>query len=146
RGASERVSPDLLDLVDGLQRARAALDEGAPLGRLDAAVAEVAAVNGALRGAVGVRALIASPEPTARLQELVVELDTRVARLEEDLDAGRLAVEEADAEPANRALVALKDAVWAVERDRLPTARAVAALAGPDAGPAALDAYFSIQV
>ena len=45
----------------------------------------------------------------------------------------------------NAALVAVRDGAWAIGRDRLRTARAVAALAGPGAGPAAIEAMTSVQ-
>ncbi|MGH9188369.1 MAG: SIS domain-containing protein, partial [Acidimicrobiales bacterium] len=44
------------------------------------------------------------------------------------------------------ALVRLKDATWALQRDRVPTARAVANLAGPATNHEAIAAYTSIQV
>src|SRR5438128_8392522 len=144
--ASERVPPDLADLEAGLRRAHAQLDADAFLDAVKEAVAEITAVDVALRGTPGVRALVGDTDGAARLEQLAVELDERVSRLDEELDAGRLSVAEDEIEAANRALVALKDAVWAVRRDRLPAARAVAALAGPGAGRAALDACFSIQV
>ena len=53
---------------------------------------------------------------------------------------------DVDVEAVNAALVRLKDAVWAVRRDRLRTARAVADLARPGAGAAAVEAYTSVQV
>ena len=55
------------------------------------------------------------------------------------LDAGAL-------EAVNAALVRAKDAVWAVGRDRLRTAREVAALAGADPSVAAIEAFHSVQV
>src|SRR5207244_1067212 len=76
------------------------------------AVAEITAVDVALRGTPGVRALVGDTDGAARLEQLAVELDERVSRLDEELDAGRLSVAEDEIEAANRALVALKDAVW----------------------------------
>ena len=63
--------------------------------------------------------------------------DRGASRRRLDADA---ALAGAELERVNAALIALKDAVWAVQRDRLRTAAAVADLAGPDAGPAALEA------
>ena len=72
-------------------------------------------------------------------------------------EAVRLALAERegalDADPAatvaqeavNAAVIRLKDALWAVQRDRLPTARAVADLAGPLPTPSAVDAFASVQ-
>ena len=49
-------------------------------------------------------------------------------------------------EAVNAALVRRKDAVWAVARDRLRTARRSPALAGADAAVAAIEAFLSVQV
>jgi glucosamine--fructose-6-phosphate aminotransferase (isomerizing) len=46
----------------------------------------------------------------------------------------------------NAAVVRLKDAVWAVRRDRLRNATAVSDLAGRDAGAAAIEVMASVQV
>ena len=52
----------------------------------------------------------------------------------------------ADLEAGNAALVELRDALWAVRRDRLRAAAAVADLAGRHAGPAALAAFTAVQM
>ena len=51
----------------------------------------------------------------------------------------------AELEAVNAAVIRLKDAVWAVDNDRVRTARAVADLAGSEPGWAATEAYTSIQ-
>ncbi|MGH9138534.1 MAG: SIS domain-containing protein, partial [Acidimicrobiales bacterium] len=66
----------------------------------------------------------------------------RVAAAEQALDEHGAP----DLEAANAALVRLKDAAWALQRDRLRTARLVGELAGPGAGEAAIAAYTSVQV
>ena len=48
-------------------------------------------------------------------------------------------------ERASAESIALRDVLWAIRRDRLRTVRAVADLAGRDAGVAALGGYLSIQ-
>ena len=48
-------------------------------------------------------------------------------------------------ESVNAAFIRLKDAVWAVQRDRLRTAKAVADLAGPAPTQSAIDAFASVQ-
>src|SRR5690606_271396 len=72
------------------------------------------------------------------------ELNVGVEGLETALDGGALAGSELEA--TNAAVIALKDAAWAIQRDRLRTARLVGELAGPGAGPAAIEACASIQV
>ena len=51
----------------------------------------------------------------------------------------------ADLEAANAELVGLKDVLWAVRHDRLPTVAAVTELAGRDAGPAELAGYHAVH-
>ncbi len=76
------------------------------------------------------------------------EITAHLVAIEATLDAA--AATDADAEiveARNASLVACKDAVWALQCDRLGTARAIEDLAGR--GPldrAALSAYYSIQV
>ena len=77
------------------------------------------------------------------------EITAHLVAIEATLDAA--AATDADAEVVearNAALVACKDAVWALQWDRLGTARAIEdlAAAGSDRAAAALSAYYSIQV
>ncbi|HKY66011.1 MAG TPA: glucosamine-6-phosphate synthase, partial [Acidimicrobiales bacterium] len=51
----------------------------------------------------------------------------------------------AEVEAVNAAVIRLKDAVWAVEKDRVRTARAVADLVGSEPGWSATESYTSIQ-
>ena len=71
-----------------------------------------------LRGAPGLLALAGHPELatalTARLDLLTATADTMERALESDGFAGEI-------EEANAALVRLRDAVWAISRDRLHT-------------------------
>ena len=50
------------------------------------------------------------------------------------LDAGGAGLAPAHLEAVNAALIRVKDATWAVQRDRLPTAEKVRVLAGPERG------------
>ncbi len=72
-------------------------------------------------------------------------IGAELARLEAELDRGSLDLEPSEQETVNVTVVALKDAWWAIERDRLGMARGVADLmpAG-SAGP--LDGWWAIQV
>src|SRR5207249_1790242 len=58
----------------------------------------------------------------------------------------RATLAPAGLEQVNAALVRARDAVWAVGRDRLRTAREVASLAGGDPSVAAIEAFLSVQV
>lgn len=108
----------------------------------------VAAVDRELRGEAGLAAMLASPEATNSVAELMIAANTKVDRIEARLESRG---DELPAlEAVNRALVECKDAIWAIERDRLRAAKEVTALAGQNLGGAGLGrarlaAMFSIQ-
>ena len=101
-------------------------------------------VDHLLRGVPGVIALAGESELVTAIATRLDELDKAVADRERALDD----LEDLDAElleRANAELIDLKDALWAVRHDRLRTVRAVEALAGRDAGAAALAGYLAVQ-
>ena len=150
RQRSTRPAPDGAELVAALDRAGAALvDAAAPdvlAERVRAAAAEVAVVDAQLRGVPGVLALTRSNGLAADVEARLDALRTRSAALEAALDRGEIAVDGDELERVNAALLTLKDGVWAIGRDRLRTAQEVAALAGPEAGEAAVAGYLSVQL
>jgi glutamine---fructose-6-phosphate transaminase (isomerizing) len=103
-------------------------------------------LDAALRGASGVRALIADPDIAVHLRAELDEIDAAASQMELDADEGSLAVAVDQLEAFNAALVRVKDASWAVRRDRLAAAVEVAALAGEGAGRAAVEASHAINV
>jgi glutamine---fructose-6-phosphate transaminase (isomerizing) len=123
------------------------------LGLLDQAVAATtltdaatlaAQVDALLKGVPGVHALIGRHELVAAITARLDQIDGRAGAREAELEAdGVLTPDELEA--ANAELIAVRDALWAVRKDRLRTAEAVAALAGRDAGEAAVAAYLSVQ-
>ncbi len=149
RRPSDRTPPSLGELAGELRRAtghlEGATDSGALTGALSQAAAHVEAVDAALRGVPGVRALIDDPGGAG---ELGIELETQqelLARIEARLDVdGDIDPDELEA--VNAALVRAKDAVWAVSRDRLRAGREVEALANGTSAPAAIEAFASVQV
>src|SRR3954468_14670847 len=117
RRPTDRTPPSLSELLADLRRATqhlaTAIDTAVPATLLDEASAHVEAVDAALRGVPGVRALIGDPEGVIALageldtqQELLNRLETRL-----DVDG---AVDPDDLETVNAAMVRAKDAVWAV--------------------------------
>jgi glutamine---fructose-6-phosphate transaminase (isomerizing) len=110
---------------------------------LAAAAARLSELDIALRGVAGVRALLADRALAAAIDTTTAALEHRVAELERDLDVGRIATTEL--EELNAAVVRSKDALWAVRHDRLRAASAVADLAGPGAGPAAVAGFLSVH-
>ena len=150
RRPSDRTPPDLSGLVDLLAAATANLAQGAasePTRLVDfrAAAFHLGTVDAALRGSPGVRALLSDTAGRSRLVSELDRQDAIVAEFEEGLDE-ELAVIPAAVEQLNSALSEIKDRLWALRRDRLRTADAVAALAGEVRSAGAIDGFLSVQV
>ena len=147
-GARERDAPDPAELYRLVATAEAAFDEpGTIAERLGRTAEPLEQVDGLLRGVPGVQVLIADPALVASLEEHLTALEAEFDELELGLDTfTSAAMSPAELEAVNAALVRARDAAWAVRRDRLRTARAVAELAGPDASIAAIEAFLSVQI
>ena len=140
-----RPTPSAEELLGALDAAvHASTEAGPPALALDRMAAEAAVADALLRGVPGVRALADRPSLVAAIEARLDQLDAFVAGEEarvEDADADGL-----DVERTNAALVRAKDVLWALRRDRLRTAAAVSALAGREAGEAALAGFLSVQL
>jgi glucosamine--fructose-6-phosphate aminotransferase (isomerizing) len=79
------------------------------------------------------------------LTSRLARLGAALAAVERHLDEHTAERTPAEAEELAARLVALKDVHWAVARDRMRTARAVADFAGPQAGASTVRAYLAIQ-
>ncbi len=151
RRPSRRPPPASAEVLEMLRDWPAVLCDADPPAlatKVQAAAASVERANRLLAGPPGVHALLADRMLGASVDGILTRLGSEVAAVERSLDVdGHLAdcYTSTELEELNAGLVALKDAVWAVQHDRLRTARAVADLAGPDAGDAAVDAYCSMQ-
>ncbi len=131
-----RPVPDAADLLARLDRAVAA-----PLG---AAATELSELDGLLKGLPGVQALAGRRELVAALTARLDQLDGRVTDREAELERTETMTPEA-VEVANAELLAVRDGIWAIRRDRLRTAAEVDAFAGRDASSGALGGYLAIQ-
>src|SRR3954453_17591881 len=142
-----RDAPDLQELLATLDGAVAAAGgaDGDPVPALAPVAELLEGVDRALRGVPGVWALVAHPEADVAIRARLDLLDERAAAAEAALEAVAGAPTAAALEAANAALVRLRDVLWALRQDRLRTARAVADLAGPHAGPAALAGLTAVQ-
>jgi glutamine---fructose-6-phosphate transaminase (isomerizing) len=158
RRPGARVAPPPDDVAEPLHAAVAALAGGLPLAEACATAArQVEQADAVLRGTEGVWTLVHDRRLLAEVEGVCATLATTVAAIEARLDAGTdgaaddtagpVAVvrDPAGLEAVNAAVIRLKDAVWAVEKDRVRTARAVADLAGSEPGWGATEAYTSIQ-
>ncbi|MGA0063885.1 MAG: SIS domain-containing protein [Ilumatobacteraceae bacterium] len=140
---SVRPVPDADALLRRLDAALAAM-RTAP--RIDAEhCAEVAAVDGELRGDPGMWLLAGNAQLAAQLTSRLDQFDSVVDRAEEALDAEAAAMPIAEVEMHAGRLTAMRDSLWALRTDRLRTADAVHGLAGRGANRSALSAYLSIQ-
>lgn len=134
---ASRPTPSAAELV-GL------LDQAVAAGTLTQAAVLVAQVDELLKGVPGMLALAGRSELVASLSSRLDQLDGRIASLDAELEAG-VGLSPEDIERINAELLAVRDAVWAVRKDRIRTANAVADFAGRDAGEAAIAGYLAIQ-
>ncbi len=146
----ELPSPDrIVELLEAAARRIAAVDPDVELpedlgSQLAAAAADLAAADKLLRGVPGARALLAAPTLVAGVRNLAMGLDRLVQGIERRLDIEGSLTGPA-LESANAALIAVKDASWAVSRDRLRAVEGVEAIVGSGAGPAAIAIGLSIH-
>jgi glutamine---fructose-6-phosphate transaminase (isomerizing) len=151
RARTQRTPPtrnELLGLLDPVPALLAEASSGSTDAALSATLHRsadaVVAVDRLLRGAAGVRALVTDRSLLATLDNLTAGLTGLVDQLEAAIDE-RADQAPGELEVVNAAFIRLKDALWAVTRDRLRTARAVEDLAGRDPSMAAIEGYLSIQ-
>ncbi|HEY6531455.1 MAG TPA: SIS domain-containing protein [Acidimicrobiales bacterium] len=139
-------------MTDHLERAQELLDglgqetssgEGLADVLADAA-AEVLAADTLLRGVAGVMAMLDDTLLVPATAVAVAKLDERATRLERELDADAT-LPLGQLERVNAALIALKDAIWAVRRDRLRAADSVRSLVGAGVGPAGIAVALSVH-
>jgi glucosamine--fructose-6-phosphate aminotransferase (isomerizing) len=142
-GRTPPSGAELADLVAAARRALPPLDHPDPAPALDEVAHHLGRADRLMRGEAGLRALLADPGLVVALRDATATVTAHLRRLEAHLDAAGDAV--AHLEATNAALIGAKDAAWAIERDRLRTAAAVADLAGPYPGTAAIAAHLSIQ-
>jgi glucosamine--fructose-6-phosphate aminotransferase (isomerizing) len=146
RRRSDRPIPTSAELLAPLEGASADLAGAAPgaLAETIGAVAErVEGVDRLLKGTPGITALLADRGVSGLLASLCADLGAALAEREGSLDEE--GAPPAEIEAVNAAVIRLKDAVWAIERDRLRTASAVADLAGASAPPSAIAGFASVQ-
>ena len=96
-----------------------------------------------LRGDAGIQALAGNHSLAATIVSRLDVIDALVDSEEARIDSLHVDTSTLDAEVARVSRV--RDASWALRRDRLRTADAVHALAGPNAGVTSLMGYLSIQ-
>lgn len=133
---------------------------------LDGAAARLESLDASLRGVPGLTCLLRPAAPASSERPAVADRDAPpgdavaavsaaagelggvLDALEADLDAGLPHLDPADLETLNAIIVRLRDSWWAIARDRVGSARSVAALARPglDSTPQAIGALWAIDV
>jgi glucosamine--fructose-6-phosphate aminotransferase (isomerizing) len=103
-------------------------------------------VDRSLRGPAGLRCLLSEATTTDAIAVRSDRIGGQIAALESLLDSGCWRVGTDRQEKVNATLVRLKDAWWALDRDRLACARDVADLLSDHDGTANLDAWWAIRV
>lgn len=150
RRASRRPPPSPAALTAHLAIAERALATGHEVASLEAAATALQAMDRELRGVPGLRCLLDASTTAAEWRQRLLALQQGVTVFEQSLDQSIAADErdgaDAAVEARNGALVRLKDALWAVLRDRLPHAEAVRELAGGTVPHAAAAAGWSSLV
>jgi len=136
---ASRPTPSAAELLAGLDAAVAAVPEGAA-----AVAAHVEVVDRLLHGTPGVQALVGHPELVIGITARLDQLDAVAVDEERRIEALEGAPSDV-LETANADLIRLRDALWAVRKDRLRTAIEVEALAGTELGAAAIGAYTAVQ-
>ncbi len=146
RRPTDRRAPEVSEVTEAAARAEAALAQGEhPVEAIESTAEALEVLDARLGGVVGTRFLVAHPDVADELAATTERLARRIDDLDRDIDDGALALTGRSLEAVNAALVRLRDAQWAVAKDRLGSARAVADLAGADAGDAAIAAFTSVQ-
>ena len=133
---------DVLDRLDAITRRLDAA--GSDLGDAARAAAdELEELDRRLRDPDGVALLVRDRDLATRVAAGCVAIGDWIVRAEAALDLD--GADGASLEATNAALLRLKDARWAVERDRVPTAARVRELVGANAGWSAIEIGTSIQ-
>ncbi|MBA3282923.1 MAG: glucosamine-6-phosphate synthase, partial [Acidimicrobiia bacterium] len=146
RRRSDRTAPtgsELLALLDGGAVALAGADPVTLASVVDDVAARVEEADRLLRGTPGLQALLADRALPTMLGGLAGDIGAALATCEAGLDDQP--GEAAGLEAVNAAVIRLKDALWAVQRDRLGTAVEVAELAGTNPSRAAIEGFASVQ-
>lgn len=111
---------------------------------LRAAVERLETLNGLLRGTAGVRYLIDHHAEVVQIRAELSRVTDELDLVEEELDE-HASVGALDLEHINSLLVRARDAVWAIERDRLRAATGVIDLGGREVHDAGVDAMMSVH-
>lgn len=148
----DRVVPDtgaLLATLDAAGEVVAGVspdsaDRSALIGPLGAVGDAVERVDALLRGTPGVQALVSDPTVAVRIGARTAEILGWVDAVDASLDEEDLTADANVVEELNASLIRVRDALWAVENDRLLAAVGVTDLSGPNPDTGAIDGFLSL--
>jgi glucosamine--fructose-6-phosphate aminotransferase (isomerizing) len=145
--AAEAVASSIEAVVARLGEATGDLLSSGPEA-IDRAAADLRAEEARLRGPSGLRTMLSSAAGLERIQAAAVAAATVVTTTESALDAVAVRIPPSGQERYYSALVRLKDALWALSRDRIGMAQRVQALRGDRAlgDDTNLDGWWAIGV
>jgi glucosamine--fructose-6-phosphate aminotransferase (isomerizing) len=155
RRPSQRAIPAASEILNPLASAARLLEEfgdpqsttglhADPAALLTSAASEVAKADVLLRGVAGVRALLETSTLAVSVANLIDGLDLQVVAAENHLDTFPLDA-GVELERVNAAMIELKDAVWAIRRDRLRCGESVSEFVGGSPTPAAVAVGLSVH-
>ena len=131
-------------LVDGATDTLSGVALAASEGLLSSVADRLETADRLLRGTPGVRTLLADPGLADALRTELSSLNLVLDGLEAQFDA-QATVDSMDLETVNSSLIRVRDAAWAIERDRLRAAVVVSDLGGRAVHGAGIDAIFSVH-
>ena len=145
RRPSTRAAPTSQSVLDLVAGQATLLGSGPDATDAIAAVGtRLAEADALLRGVPGLRLLLAEsslgPALVHHCGELLAAVEQEEQRLEQD---GSLSTKQLEAR--NQALIAVRDGVWAITRDRLRAAEVVSHLSGGAMHTGSLEAFLSIH-
>ena len=148
RRPSSREPVTSESVMSQLDAALAELDSGSSdlidlPSRLDRVAALLSSLDAALSGEPGLFTLTSDALLARRVEASAARLWYTIASIE--AAAAGAGLDDLVLEQINVAMSGVKDATWAIERDRVRMARGVSSLAGPEAGSAALVAMLSVH-
>ena len=142
RRRSMRDAPDLgaqeVLLTEAIARFHAVPTSPDPVADASEVAGILESVDRALSGVPGLRALLGNRLALAALEHRADDVARTLTQVDAEVEAVLAAGLVDDVESLNAALVRSKDALWAIRRDRLRSARAVDDLSGGDTSLAAL--------
>ncbi len=145
RRRTTRTAPTSAELLGGLTEALNVIPVAPVISAdgLGLAAERLADVDRLLRGEAGLRSMLDDSGLVPAIEAELTQINNALSNLEKHLDVEGDRVQ--DLEAVNAAMIRAKDGAWAIERDRLRTAREVAALAGKHPSGASVAAFLSMQ-